>query len=372
MTAMPATRRRRRTRLGFTLIELLVVIGIIAVLIAILLPSLMKARQQAMIVKCASNERQIMQMMQMYASQNGGWLVPFSMAANGTGDPSFGNAVANADHRDFGWDMILLMTVGGEHPDTSPLWNTSATGVTAPLKNSYEVWKCPADDFPRNPSSTEQKFTGFPPRSYAINQCKWACYIGDGNNGVSQKQPTTDTVGPLSPTKYHMPWSGGLSAHDSSRPNDPCAGVPAGAAPGQLAATFGAYVKQAKLAQVPPWIWILGENWGTTGAYTLPSGANPLPYITWSQENAVVGDWESSFLDGSPARFHGSMRWTAYRTTSSATINNASSINDGGNYAYGDGHVEYVRYADVANIRNDTDYGNTYALQDHWKWSRRR
>jgi prepilin-type N-terminal cleavage/methylation domain-containing protein/prepilin-type processing-associated H-X9-DG protein len=61
-----------RKRNGFTLVELLVVIGIIALLISILLPSLTRAREAANRTACLSNLRSTMQMMHLYATENKG------------------------------------------------------------------------------------------------------------------------------------------------------------------------------------------------------------------------------------------------------------------------------------------------------------
>ena|SRR5687768_6774679 len=69
----------RRTSQGFTLVELLVVIGIIAVLIALLLPALTAAREAANATKCLSNMRQVGLAVQLYQteSKHGRWLPPY-------------------------------------------------------------------------------------------------------------------------------------------------------------------------------------------------------------------------------------------------------------------------------------------------------
>src|SRR5258706_14265218 len=68
-------KHRSACKAGFTLVELLVVIGIIALLISILLPSLSRAREQAKRVACASNVRQFCNAMIMAANEKKGRLM---------------------------------------------------------------------------------------------------------------------------------------------------------------------------------------------------------------------------------------------------------------------------------------------------------
>ncbi len=74
---------------GFTLIELLVVISIIALLVSILMPALNKAKQQAYISVCTSNEKQILTAWIMYADANEDNLVnPFTNAIVANWNPT--------------------------------------------------------------------------------------------------------------------------------------------------------------------------------------------------------------------------------------------------------------------------------------------
>src|ERR1700733_14130545 len=112
---------------AFTLIELLVVIAVIAILAALLLPALSKAKDQAIRVNCKSNERQQILAFTMYAQENKDFL-PDDTGAHQPWDMT----VTNANHLAAGGAPYKVWYDPGTYAefgdaDWLAFWNNTST-----------------------------------------------------------------------------------------------------------------------------------------------------------------------------------------------------------------------------------------------------
>ena len=137
-------------RRAFTLVELLVVIGIIAVLIAILLPALGKAREAANKVYCASNLRQLHQATMQYSVMFKGYCMP---AGAGSGSA-----------RDYSWWGIYIL---GRAYDVRRLDGSGASQI-ATIQRIHKLLDCPNTQRYRtsDPESRDETPPTYPQQLY--------------------------------------------------------------------------------------------------------------------------------------------------------------------------------------------------------------
>ena len=129
---------------GFTLIELLVVIAIIAILAALLLPALHRAKQKAQAATCLNNLKQWGLATQLFISENEDFLPP-----EGFGNPTTMKELTN------GWYFHLPQAIGVT-PYYAVSWRTNAN--ESPGRS---LWICP---------SNPRRSSGFNLFHYCLNE----------------------------------------------------------------------------------------------------------------------------------------------------------------------------------------------------------